>query len=44
MANEEQAMSEDRQKFIDYIVADKTVIPDEETKCYTEKIIYLSNY
>ncbi|MDB4860037.1 tetratricopeptide repeat protein [Alphaproteobacteria bacterium] len=29
--------------FIDYIVADKTVIPEENTKFFTEKIIYLPN-
>lgn len=29
--------------FIDYIIADKTVIPNENSKFFTEKIIYLPN-
>ena len=32
-------------KYIDYIIAyDKTVIPEELKKRYTEKVIYLRNY
>ena len=31
-------------RFYDYIIADKTLIPFESQKFYTEKIIYLSNY
>ncbi len=30
-------------KFIDYIIADKTVIPDAMKKNYTEKVLYLPN-
>ncbi len=30
-------------KFMDYIIADKTVIPRSMTKCYSEKIICLPN-
>lgn len=30
-------------KYIDYIIADKTVIPEELKKHYTEKVIYLPN-
>ena len=30
-------------KFMDYIIADKLIIPDELKKYYTEKIIYLPN-
>ena len=29
--------------FIDYIIADKTVIPENHTKFYSEKIIYMPN-
>lgn len=29
--------------FIDYLIADETVIPKEETKFFTEKIVYLPN-
>tara|TARA_B100000579_G_C22833224_1_gene857187 strand:- start:319 stop:2388 length:2070 start_codon:yes stop_codon:yes gene_type:complete len=29
--------------FIDYIIADKIVVPEENTKFFTEKIIYLPN-
>ena len=29
--------------FIDYIIADKTIIPVEQRKYYSEKIIYLPN-
>ena len=30
-------------KFIDYIIGDKTVIPEKEKKNYSEKVIYLPN-
>ena len=30
-------------KFIDYIIADKTLIPEENQKYFTEKIIYMPN-
>ena len=30
--------------YIDYIIADKTVVPQESKKFFSEKIIYLNNY
>ncbi len=30
--------------FMDYLIADKTIIPEENKKYYTEKIIYLPSY